>query len=147
MAEINHRIGIKVEPGVLYAALSEQDGLSAWWTTDTKAEAKQGAILEFRFGGGGPDMKVTELLPERRVAWECVASPHPGWQDTKLVFEIQAGERETVLRFSHQNWKEVTDFMAHCSMKWATFLLSLKDYLETGSGRPFPHDLQIDSPN
>jgi hypothetical protein len=29
-------------------------------------------------------------------------------------------------------------------MKWATFMLSLRDYLETGKGRPFPNDIQID---
>ena len=28
-------------------------------------------------------------------------------------------------------------------MKWATFLLSLHDYVETGAGRPYPSDLQI----
>jgi hypothetical protein len=28
-------------------------------------------------------------------------------------------------------------------MKWATFLLSLKNLLETGKGRPAPNDLQI----
>ncbi len=30
-------------------------------------------------------------------------------------------------------------------MKWATFLLSLKDYVETGRGRPFPNDLKIEA--
>ena len=34
--------------------------------------------------------------------------------------------------------------MAHCSCKWAVFLLSLKDALETGKGRPFPDDIHID---
>ena len=33
--------------------------------------------------------------------------------------------------------------MAHCSTKWATFLLSLRDLAETGQGRPAPHDLRI----
>jgi hypothetical protein len=28
-------------------------------------------------------------------------------------------------------------------MKWATFLLSLRESLENGIGRPYPHDLQI----
>jgi hypothetical protein len=35
------------------------------------------------------------------------------------------------------------DFYAHCSMKWATFMLSLKDLLEKGKGRPSPNDLHI----
>jgi hypothetical protein len=32
---------------------------------------------------------------------------------------------------------------AHCSTKWAVFLLSLKDYLETEIDKPFPHDIHI----
>jgi hypothetical protein len=28
-------------------------------------------------------------------------------------------------------------------MKWATFLLSLKDLMEKGKGRPAPDDLEI----
>jgi hypothetical protein len=32
-------------------------------------------------------------------------------------------------------------------MKWATFLLSLKELVETGHGKPSPHDLKIDNWN
>ena len=37
--------------------------------------------------------------------------------------------------------------MAHCSMKWAAFLLSLRDWVETGAGQPSPDDLKIDNWN
>jgi hypothetical protein len=33
--------------------------------------------------------------------------------------------------------------MAHCSARWAYFLLSLKGYQETGKGTPFPDDLKF----
>jgi hypothetical protein len=29
--------------------------------------------------------------------------------------------------FKHANWKEPVEFMHHCSTKWATFLLNLRD--------------------
>jgi len=32
---------------------------------------------------------------------------------------------------------------AHFSTKWATFLLSLRDLVETGKGSPAPDDLQV----
>jgi hypothetical protein len=32
-------------------------------------------------------------------------------------------------------------------MKWGTFLLSLKQLIETGKGRPAPDDLKIDNWN
>ena len=38
--------------------------------------------------------------------------------------------------FRHSDWKEASSFHASRSMKWATFLLSLREALETGVGRP-----------
>ncbi len=32
-------------------------------------------------------------------------------------------------------------------MKWATFMLSLREHVETGTGRPSPVDLKIDNWN
>jgi hypothetical protein len=33
--------------------------------------------------------------------------------------------------------------MHHCSTKWATYLVSLKQLVETGTGAPSPDDLRI----
>jgi len=33
--------------------------------------------------------------------------------------------------------------MYHCSTKWATFLMSLKQLVETGDGAPSPRDVTI----
>jgi hypothetical protein len=33
--------------------------------------------------------------------------------------------------------------MNHCSTKWAIYLMSLKQLVETGAGAPAPHDVQI----
>src|ERR1700727_2930963 len=38
---------------------------------------------------------------------------------------------------------EPVEFMYHCSTKWATYLLSLKQLVETGAGAPDPIDVQI----
>jgi hypothetical protein len=45
--------------------------------------------------------------------------------------------------FKHANWKEPVEFMHHCSTKWATLLLSLRDSVEKSAGHPVPHDLKI----
>ena len=54
MHDILHCIGIQATPQQVYAALSEQKGLAGWWTKDTKAEAKVGAILQFRLATTEP---------------------------------------------------------------------------------------------
>jgi hypothetical protein len=45
--------------------------------------------------------------------------------------------------FRHVDWREPVEFMHHCSTKWATFLMSMKAYAETGRGTPFPDDVRV----
>ena len=50
---------------------------------------------------------------------------------------------ETVLLFTHADWREPVEFMHHCSTKWAYFLLGLKAGFEGGSATPYPGDMAI----
>ena len=49
----------------------------------------------------------------------------------------------TIVLFAHAGWREPVEFMNHCSTKWAIFLMSLKSLVETGTGTPHPHDVQL----
>lgn len=145
MVDILHKVGIKSSsPPAVYRALTTLDGLSGWWTVDTRGDTKVGGIIEFRFGPGGIDMKVRELVPDQRVVWEVVAGPEE-WMGTTVSFDLRQEGDWTLVRFKHQGWKEPVDFMHHCSTKWAAFLLSLKSLLETGKGAPAPNDIKLDS--
>jgi len=144
MAEINHRIGIAGSASDIYHALTTDEGLARWWTTDTSGAGEAGSIIRFRFGGGGPDFEVVELIPDSLVRWKHSGDVPPAWMGTVITFRLEQGEQQTYVRFVHANWTEASDFMAHCSTKWGVFLLSLKAAIETGSGRPFPRDIHID---
>jgi len=144
MAEINHRVGIAGTVEDVYHELTTNEGLSTWWTTDTAGAGDAGSIIKFRFGSGGPDFEVAELQPDKLVRWKHAGNVPETWMDTEISFLLVPEEKQTIVRFRHSNWKEATDFMAHCSTKWAVFLLSLKDAIETGTGRPFPNDIHID---
>ena len=144
MPDILHRIGIKsLSLDDAYKALTTLEGLSAWWT-NTQGESKVGGVLQFRFAGGGFDMKVLELQPGKRVLWQVVDGPEE-WLGTKISFDLKQEGEWTIILFKHQGWKEPVEFMHHCSTKWAVFLLSLKSLLETGKGAPHPNDLKLDS--
>lgn len=60
-----------------------------------------------------------------------------------MPIELSRAEGHTIVFFRHLGWAEPVEFMHHCSTKWATFLMSLKELLETGTGRPAPHDVRI----
>ncbi len=138
MPDILHRVGIKATPKKVFEALSTIDGLSHWWIVDTKGSAKQGGMIDFGFA----NMRVVESKPNKIVQWKCVDGPKE-WVDTDLTFQLKATKDETFVLFTHANWKRPDEFMRHCSTKWATFLLSLKDWLEREEGRPAPYDVKI----
>jgi uncharacterized protein YndB with AHSA1/START domain len=146
MPDILHRVGLKSSsPNDAYKALATLQGLSRWWTDDTKGESKVGGVIHFRFGGnGGFDMKVLELEPGKRVVWQVVDG-FPEWIGTKISFELKEDGDYTIVLFKHQGWKEPVESMHHCSTKWATFLMSLKSLVETGKGAPYPDDVLIDN--
>lgn len=144
MSEINHRVGIAGSAKDVYNALTTNEGLSKWWTTDTSGAGDVGSIINFRFNGGGPDFEVTELQANELVRWKHSGEVPGEWMGTDISFQLQDDGTQTMIRFKHGNWKEPTGFMAHCSTKWAVFLLSLKDAIETGHGKPYPNDVQVD---
>ena len=65
------------------------------------------------------------------------------WVGTTVAFDLTHRDDESVVLFTHAGWREPTEFMAHCSARWAYFLLSLKRLLEHGAGTPFPDDLKF----
>jgi uncharacterized protein YndB with AHSA1/START domain len=148
MFDIVHRIGIRAPAAHVYAALSTVDGLAGWWTEATRGDPQRGGVIAFRFHTesgdeiGGFDMDVQELVPEQSVRWRVKAGPDE-WVGTDIEFKLSREDDFTIVRFGHRRWREEVEFAAHCSTKWATFLLSLRDFVETGRGRPAPHDLRI----
>lgn len=143
MADILHRIGATVAPDQVYDALTDLDGLAGWWTVDTTGDSVPGGTIRFRFGDtGGFDMKVLDQRPGERVEWEVTAGPEE-WIGTHVCFDLHQEDGHTIVLFGHEGWREPVEFMAHCSTKWATFLVSLKQLVETGAGAPHPRDVRI----
>lgn len=143
MVDILHAVGIKSSPARAYHALKERQLLAGWWTTDVRGAFDVGSVIEFHFGTSGRiDMKVIEQVPDRRVVWQVVDGPGE-WIGSKVSFELKPDGDYTTVFFRHQGWKEPSELMHHCSTKWATFLMSLKSLVETGTGTPFPNDVHI----
>lgn len=152
MADIIHRVGIKAPLAKVYAAVSSVEGIAGWWTRETSGEAKLGGEIQARFrnpaGGeiGAMTFVLRKLDPGKEVQWRFTAGPKE-WIGTDVTFNLSQEGDTTIVLFGHRNWEKAAEFMAHCSMKWATFMLSLRQLVETGKGRPSPDDLKIDNWN
>jgi uncharacterized protein YndB with AHSA1/START domain len=152
MPDIIHRIGIKSSAAQVYKALSTLEGLANWWTEEVEGDETVGGKIAFTFRTETGDIKgkmvmeVQQLNADKNVKWLCVEGPDD-WIGTDITFDWSEQDGQTIIIFGHRNWREAVEFMAHCSMKWAVFLLSLREYVEKGKGKPSPHDLKIDNWN
>ena len=152
MVDILHRIGIKSAVVHVYNAITTLEGLASWWTEDVNGNPQVGGKIEFSFLTKSGDllgrmvMEVQELDDNKQVRWRCVEGPDE-WVGTDITFKLSEQDGQTIVLFGHRNWREAVEATYHCSMKWATFLLSLREYVETGTGKPSPHDLKIDNWN
>ena len=72
-----------------------------------------------------------------------VQSAETQWIGTEIGWRLDQRGEYTIVQFKHEGWREPVEFMHHCSTKWATFLMSLKELVETGRGRPAPNDVKI----
>lgn len=152
MVNIIHRVGIKAPIAQVYDALATTTGIAKWWTRDTTGISAVGETINVRFTTadgnvlGSMDMVVDELVVNQCIRWRFATGPTE-WIGTDVLFELTQADNFTIVLFSHRNWREAIEFTAHCSMKWATFMLSLKELVETGTGKPSPGDVKIDNWN
>jgi uncharacterized protein YndB with AHSA1/START domain len=124
----------------VFKALTERQGLEAWWVTHAIAEPKVGSTIQAFFGHEPftEKMEVRTLEPDRKVAWITRQSILPEWIDTHITWDLSLVENGTKILFGQRGYASADGCLAMCSYHWAGYLSSLKDYLEKGKGNPYP---------
>ncbi len=140
MAEIIHRVKMRATPAQVFHALVQRSALGGSWTRGSRAEPAVGALAELCAGDEKvvARLRIAELEQGARVAWQCIDGP-PDWIGTAISVDLAAEGEQTIVRFRHWNWREITDVMGYCSTQWAGLLFSMKSMLET----PEPEDVYI----
>jgi uncharacterized protein YndB with AHSA1/START domain len=152
MVDIIHKVGIKAPVSQVYAAIATPEGVAGWWTQETTGGSKLGSTFKVVFRSpsgelkGEMELELIKLDINELVVWRIKSGPEE-WIGTDVTFALSQRGEQTIVLFGHRNWREAVEFTSHCSMKWATFLLSLRQLVETGAGQPAPHDLKIDDWN
>jgi len=137
MANIRHNLIINAPIKTVYDAITSEEGLKGWWTTEVTAKPEEGYVNHFIFSDEYFNkMKVLKLNPAHEVHWECVDGDKE-WIGTKLSFELNEKEEKITLSFSHLNWENESEFFGFCNHQWGRYLDSLKSYCETGNGHPY----------
>lgn len=143
MAKVRHRDGVRGSPAVVYAALIEPTHLRNWWATSATGTPKVGNILDLSFGELGTiSFVIRKLESSVLVELECSSGPPP-WIGSRLQFVLESTEEQTFLILTHEHENADQESFLYFNTKWPLYMLSLRDYIETGSGRPYPNDIKI----
>jgi uncharacterized protein YndB with AHSA1/START domain len=151
MGSIHHQVSINAPAAKVYEAISAADEIGTWWDKQTATHTDRGLVLEHNPGPehGVVKLRVVELVPDRRVEWECISthpksSPASAWTGTHFMFEIAEGghgaassgldrdqERTTTLDFRQVGYDEESEFFEANNVAWRQVLQNLKQVLES----------------
>ena len=150
MATIRHQVMIDAPVAKVYEALSTADGISTWWDKQTPTQTDRGLVLEHNPGPehGVVKLRVVELVPNKRVEWECISShpkssPASAWTGTHFIFEIVERDnvvssgsnpnqlRATTLDSCQAGYDERSEFFGSNNLAWGEVLENLKQVVES----------------
>ena len=122
----------------VYAALTDLDALTAWWTP-AGGGADKGQTLRFLMGDQQVVMHVEQAERPARVRWNVlVCEPAHDWEGTSISFTLAPAGAGTELRFQHHGLNPHLECFDQCHAGWTHFLTSLVDYVDHGGGTPNP---------
>ena len=86
--------------------------MKLWYTTEVQGSSKLNEIIEFKFGGIEFNTRVIELVANKKIVMECVASSLPivGQQ---VTYELDENDDKTRVRFSQDGFKELDLSLIH----------------------------------
>jgi hypothetical protein len=143
MAEVRHRVGIRGAIADIYVALVEPGDLAGWWATHASGTPAVGETLDLAFGELVTlSFVIRELRANSLVRLECSSGPSP-WLGSQLQFALEAADDQVFVTLTHGNRESDAESFLYFSTKWPIYLLSLRDFIESGSGRPYPNDIKI----
>lgn len=121
-------------------------GIPEWWTTGFEGAGQEtGDEFTVHFGTTFKKMKVSELIAERRIVWDCLESyidvpelsKKTEWVGTKIVWEILPGQETTIVNLTHIGLSEQIECYHICVQGWDSFVESLRKLIVTGKGTPY----------
>jgi uncharacterized protein YndB with AHSA1/START domain len=137
MVDLVHQIPIDAPASRVFAAVATAEGNRGWWTADSAFDARPGGKAEFGFEKRAVvfHMTIEKLTPGRELVMACTGG-QPEWQGTRLSWNVESDGKQTVLRFTHGGWQEMSGYCASCNSTWGRLMYRLKDYVESGKASP-----------
>jgi len=135
-------------PSEVFNAVNNVRG---WWSENIEGDTGtlNGEFLYHYQDVHRANIKVTELVPDKKVVWHVAdnyfkfTKDESEWKNTNVVFEISEKEGKAQLKFTHQGLVPEYECFQICHDAWTHYIQgSLKDLILKGKGSPTPKDSQ-----
>jgi uncharacterized protein YndB with AHSA1/START domain len=140
---IRHSFFIGAPPDVIADALMQEQHIQRWWTKEARVENGKGT-LGWSSHGWEVELQMARDNAERTVVWQCIRSNMQdthAWEGTTITFSLAPQATGTKVDLAQEGYRESPCYEV-CSQGWEFFVgTSLKQYLETGKGVPYPEML------
>lgn len=137
-------VSISTNKKKVFEALTRE--ISQWWGQVDQPAHEVGDVFKITFGEDSYwKFKIIDLIESENVIWECVESHQDHniegmdeeWLGSKLHWKILEKTEAVEVRFLHQGLVPHGVCYGACSAAWDFYITdSLKNYLETGEGKP-----------
>lgn len=137
-------INVTATPETVFKAITSE--IDKWWTTSSNEALVVGDKLEVRFGKTTYKvMSVTKSSPNEAIDWKVEEANigHEGlfkkneWVGTTINWTIEGSSNGSNIFFTHTGLVPSFECYDVCQGGWNYFLMSLKNFLNTGKGTPF----------
>jgi uncharacterized protein YndB with AHSA1/START domain len=138
--ELTHHIYITAPAEEVYRAITTEEGIRSWWTTDVTMQDHVGgkAVFGFERHAVTFEMEIEQLQRPSLVRWRCKGGSAPEWIGTTQEFRLlEQKDGELLLKFAHAGWKPGSDYCYLCNTTWGHLLVVLKGYVERGEKKPY----------
>ena len=128
-------------PDAVFAAINNPRG---WWSEDIQGRTDRLGEFDYRYRDFHRcKIKVTELIPGKKVAWRVLENyfsftqDTTEWTGTDIIFEIARKGDKTEVRFTHEGLVPDYECYEACSSGWSTYINgSLRSLITSGKGQP-----------
>lgn len=138
--DLIHRVCIAAPAEKIYRAITTEEGIKGWWTTDVKMDTHAGGKAVFGFENHSIvfQMRIEQLTPPSLVRWKCEDNNSPDWIGTTQEFHLEPQtDGEVLVKFCHGGWKSGGDHCYFCNTTWGHLLVNLKTYAERDVKNPY----------
>jgi len=125
-------------------AIEGISNVAGWWASKVNGNSThQGDVFTVLFGKTFSTIRISELIPGKKILWEVIDSLVPlfknekQWNGTKMLWEIAAEGDTTRITFTHIGLTPETECYTDCEAGWSFFIKeSLLKLLTEKQGLP-----------